>query len=252
MLDYSRLAAGGRAAPARAGRSGGVGADRAADAARALGPSSSAGSPTASSLPGPLGRPRPLAGGSGGAGPRPGSRSATGRARCSASTTSPLVPTDAAAAPAVRGPEPGRRASRSSARIRRSSCAGSRSTRPRTSIQFASVPWLRAHLAELLDELIAGASARLDLGSLGQLGRRLLRTDPRAAVREVLRGDLARAARGPRAGARPRPPPGDDVRDRGPRRARHGRRRGAGSSPATRACASASRRGERAAAGSAR
>jgi coenzyme F420 biosynthesis associated uncharacterized protein len=61
------------------------------------------------------------------------------------------------------------------------------------SIQFASVPWLRTHLAELLEELISGAAARLDLGSLGELTRRLFRTDPRAAVRTVLRGDLARA-----------------------------------------------------------
>ena len=65
------------------------------------------------------------------------------------------------------------------------------------SIQFASVPWLRPHLGELLDRLIAGASARLDLVSIGQLGRRLLRADPRAAVREVLRGDLARLLAGP-------------------------------------------------------
>jgi coenzyme F420 biosynthesis associated uncharacterized protein len=65
------------------------------------------------------------------------------------------------------------------------------------SIQFASVPWLRPHMAELLDQLITGASARLDLGSLGQLARRLIRTDPRAAVRTVLRGDLARVLAGP-------------------------------------------------------
>ena len=65
------------------------------------------------------------------------------------------------------------------------------------SIQFASVPWLRPHLAELLEQLIAGASARLDLGSLGGLARRLFRGDPRAAVRRVLRGDLARLLAGP-------------------------------------------------------
>ncbi len=68
------------------------------------------------------------------------------------------------------------------------------------SIQFASVPWLRAHLAELLEQLIAGASARLDLGSLGELARRLFRSDPRAAVRRVLRGDLARLLAGPEQG----------------------------------------------------
>jgi putative hydrolase len=85
------------------------------------------------------------------------------------------------------------------------------------SIQFASVPWLRRHLAELLEQLIASASARLDLGSLGGMARRLVRTDPRAAVRTVLRGDLARLLA--------RSPPGGDVRDRGPRRAPDGRRR---------------------------
>jgi coenzyme F420 biosynthesis associated uncharacterized protein len=65
------------------------------------------------------------------------------------------------------------------------------------SIQFASVPWLRPHLAELLEQLVTGASARLDLGSLGALARRLIRSDPRAAVRSVLRGDLARLLAGP-------------------------------------------------------
>ena len=65
------------------------------------------------------------------------------------------------------------------------------------SIQFASVPWLRLHLAELLEQLIAGASERLDLGSLRELARRLFRSDPRAAVRRVLRGDLARLLAGP-------------------------------------------------------
>ncbi len=68
------------------------------------------------------------------------------------------------------------------------------------SIQFASVSWLRPHLGELLDQLIAGASSRLDLGSIGQAARRLLRADPRAAARKVLRGDLARALAGPEQG----------------------------------------------------
>lgn len=65
------------------------------------------------------------------------------------------------------------------------------------SIQFASVPWLRPHLADVLEQLVAGASARLDLGSLRELARRLFRSDPRAAVRRVLRGDLARLLAGP-------------------------------------------------------
>jgi coenzyme F420 biosynthesis associated uncharacterized protein len=68
------------------------------------------------------------------------------------------------------------------------------------SIQFAAVPWLRPHLAELLEQLTAGASARLDLGSLRELARRLFRGDPRTAVRKVLRGDLARLLAGPGQG----------------------------------------------------
>ena len=66
------------------------------------------------------------------------------------------------------------------------------------SIQFASVPWLRPHLGELLDAV--------DRGRLGAAGPRLDRAgwpgvfsaaDPRAAVRKVLRGDLARLLAGP-------------------------------------------------------
>ncbi len=59
-------------------------------------------------------------------------------------------------------------------------------------------------------------------------------------------------ARGARAEAHSRPPSGVDVRDRGARRARHGRRRRASSIPAMRASASASRLGGTAAAGWAR
>ena len=65
------------------------------------------------------------------------------------------------------------------------------------SIQFASVPWLRAHLGNLVEQLVAGASSRLDPGSLRALARRLFRSDPRAAVRTILRGDLARLLAGP-------------------------------------------------------
>lgn len=65
------------------------------------------------------------------------------------------------------------------------------------SIQFASIPWLRSHLADLVDQLIKGASERLDLGSLPRLAGRLLRSDPRSTMRTVLRGDLARLLAGP-------------------------------------------------------
>ena len=65
------------------------------------------------------------------------------------------------------------------------------------SIQFASVPWLRPHLGELLEGLIGGASSRLDAGYLRGLARRLFRGDPRAAIRTILRGDLASLLAGP-------------------------------------------------------
>ncbi len=65
------------------------------------------------------------------------------------------------------------------------------------SIQFASVPWLRSHLAGLLDQLIGKATARLDHGSLGAAARGLLRADPRKAIRAVMRGDLPRLLAGP-------------------------------------------------------
>jgi coenzyme F420 biosynthesis associated uncharacterized protein len=58
------------------------------------------------------------------------------------------------------------------------------------SVQFASVPWLRPHIAELLRRLIGGAVARLDAGSLRRLAARILRTDPRAAIRALVQGDL--------------------------------------------------------------
>jgi coenzyme F420 biosynthesis associated uncharacterized protein len=65
------------------------------------------------------------------------------------------------------------------------------------SIQFAAVPWLRTHLRELLGQLIGGASARLDRASLRALAGRLRHSDPRAAVRAVMRGDLPRLLAGP-------------------------------------------------------
>jgi coenzyme F420 biosynthesis associated uncharacterized protein len=63
--------------------------------------------------------------------------------------------------------------------------------------QFGSVPWLRSHLASLLQELIEAATARLDGGSLRQLGGRLLRSDPRKTIRTILRGDFPRLLAGP-------------------------------------------------------
>ena len=64
-------------------------------------------------------------------------------------------------------------------------------------VQFTSVPWLRPHLADLLEQLIQGASAQIDRASLQGLAKRLFRTDPRRTIRSLLQGDLARILAGP-------------------------------------------------------
>lgn len=64
-------------------------------------------------------------------------------------------------------------------------------------VQFTSVPWLREHLASLLEELVEGAAAKIDGASLQALAKRVLRTDPRRAIRSLLQGDLARLLAGP-------------------------------------------------------
>jgi coenzyme F420 biosynthesis associated uncharacterized protein len=58
-------------------------------------------------------------------------------------------------------------------------------------VQFECVGWLTGHVRELAGELIEGAASDLDAGSLGRLGRELLRS-PRELVRALLRGELAR------------------------------------------------------------
>jgi coenzyme F420 biosynthesis associated uncharacterized protein len=64
-------------------------------------------------------------------------------------------------------------------------------------VQFASVPWLRPHLAGLLERLIKGASARLDHTSLRAVAGRLFAGDPRATIRALMRGELPRLLAGP-------------------------------------------------------
>ena len=64
-------------------------------------------------------------------------------------------------------------------------------------VQFTSVPWLRGHLAKLLEELVEGAATKIDRASLQELARRIFRTDPRRAIRSLLQGDLARHLAGP-------------------------------------------------------
>lgn len=63
-------------------------------------------------------------------------------------------------------------------------------------VQFERVPWLAPHIRALAGELVESAAAGLDTGTLAELGRRLV-ADPRAVVRKVLRGELARVLADP-------------------------------------------------------
>jgi coenzyme F420 biosynthesis associated uncharacterized protein len=58
-------------------------------------------------------------------------------------------------------------------------------------VQFECVPWLVPHLRGLVSELIERAAADVDAGSLGRLGREVLRS-PREVVRALLQGELSR------------------------------------------------------------
>ena len=64
-------------------------------------------------------------------------------------------------------------------------------------VQFTSVPWLRDHLAGLLEQLIDGAAAQMDSASFQGLAKRVLTSDPRKTIRSLLQGDLARMLAGP-------------------------------------------------------
>ncbi len=64
-------------------------------------------------------------------------------------------------------------------------------------VQFTSVPWLRGHLAGLLQQLIDGAAAQMDRASLQGLAKGVLTSDPRKTIRSLLQGDLARVLAGP-------------------------------------------------------
>ena len=65
------------------------------------------------------------------------------------------------------------------------------------SVQFAAVPWLREHLADMVSRLIASASETVDLRALAGAARKLVSTDPRETLGQALRGELARALAGP-------------------------------------------------------
>ena len=65
------------------------------------------------------------------------------------------------------------------------------------SIQFASVPWLRDHVAALVAELMESATGGVDFSALVAAARRLAADDPRKALRQAMRGELTRVLAGP-------------------------------------------------------
>jgi coenzyme F420 biosynthesis associated uncharacterized protein len=68
------------------------------------------------------------------------------------------------------------------------------------SIQFASVPWLRHHLASLVAGLLDIASGGIDMGAFMTRAKGLVTPDPRAGLRRILDGELARIFAGPEQG----------------------------------------------------
>ncbi len=63
-------------------------------------------------------------------------------------------------------------------------------------VQFECVAWLAPHLRDLAAGLIEGATADLDAGALGRLGKELVRS-PRDVIRALLRGEVARLVADP-------------------------------------------------------
>jgi len=69
------------------------------------------------------------------------------------------------------------------------------------SIQFAAVPWLRDHMADLIGRLLESASRGIDLEAVQALAKRLISQDPRKVGQDLLRGELSRALAGPEQAA---------------------------------------------------
>jgi coenzyme F420 biosynthesis associated uncharacterized protein len=67
-------------------------------------------------------------------------------------------------------------------------------------VQFAAVPWLREHVADLVRRLVGGAADWVQSGGLRQAAARLARSDPRRLGGAILRGELARALANPEQG----------------------------------------------------
>ncbi|MDQ2677060.1 MAG: zinc-dependent metalloprotease [Actinomycetota bacterium] len=68
------------------------------------------------------------------------------------------------------------------------------------SIQFGAVPWLREHLAGLVGQLLDSAPGNLDAGAILGRAKDLLAPDPRAGLRRIMDGELARVFAGDKQG----------------------------------------------------
>jgi coenzyme F420 biosynthesis associated uncharacterized protein len=69
------------------------------------------------------------------------------------------------------------------------------------SVQFAAVPWLRDHVAGFVERLLDSATGGVDVGALAARARRAVSGGVRRALREAMRGELARALAGPEQAA---------------------------------------------------
>ncbi|MEJ7875578.1 MAG: zinc-dependent metalloprotease [Solirubrobacterales bacterium] len=69
------------------------------------------------------------------------------------------------------------------------------------SIQFASVPWLREHIAGLVSELLNAATGGIDARAMFARARELVGPDPREAMRRLLGGELSRVFASPEQAA---------------------------------------------------
>lgn len=69
------------------------------------------------------------------------------------------------------------------------------------SIQFASVPWLREHIAGLVSELLEAATGGIDARAVFARAKELVGPDPREGMRRVLGGELSRVFANPEQAA---------------------------------------------------
>ena len=60
-------------------------------------------------------------------------------------------------------------------------------------VQFASIPWLRPHVAALVSRLVVTGARALDRGDVRRALSSLLRSDPRDLWRALARGELIRS-----------------------------------------------------------